>query len=121
GLFLSMVGQDVITGQARFTLGIPQLSDGFGVVVVAMGIFGLGEVFANLETLAARKVATAPVNSLMPSREDWRRSVGPMIRGSGIGFLIGLLPGGGATLASFISYAVEKKVSKHPEAFGDGA
>lgn len=121
GLMLSMVGQDVITGQSRFTLGIPELTDGFGVVVVAMGIFGLGEVFDNLEKLRTRETQAVPVGSLMPTREDLRRSVAPIARGSVLGFLIGLLPGGGATLASFISYGVEKKFSKHPEEFGDGA
>jgi putative tricarboxylic transport membrane protein len=121
GLLLSMVGQDVITGQPRFTLGIPELTDGFGVVVVAMGIFGLGEVFENVEKFRTRSMQAVPVGSLMPTREDWKRSAMPIARGSVLGFLIGLLPGGGATLASFISYGVEKKFTKHPEEFGNGA
>ena len=121
GLLLSMVGQDVITGQPRFTLGIPELTDGFGVVVVAMGIFGLGEVFENVEKFRTRSMQAVPVGSLMPTREDWKRSAMPIARGSVLGFLIGLLSGGGATLASFISYGVEKKFTKHPEEFGNGA
>jgi putative tricarboxylic transport membrane protein len=97
GLALSFVGQDAVTGVPRFTFGMPELLDGISVVTVAMGLFGLGEVLHNLERLQA------------------------ILRGSGLGFLIGLLPGGGATLASFISYAVEKHVAKDPSRFGKGA
>ena len=97
GLLLAMVGQDVITGQPRFTFGIPELTDGFGVVVVAMGIFGLGEVLENVEKFRTRSMQAVPVGSLMPTKEDWKRSAMPIARGSVLGFLIGLLPGGGAT------------------------
>ena len=121
GLLLSTIGQDVITGQTRFTLNVPELTDGVGVVIIAMGVFGLGEVLANLEQLERRGVQAVPVRQLMPSGEEWRASGWPIARGSVVGFLIGLLPGGGATLASFVSYALEKRVSRTPERFGNGA
>ncbi|NVO14963.1 MAG: tripartite tricarboxylate transporter permease [Rhodoplanes sp.] len=121
GLLLSMVGQDVVTGEPRFTFGITELADGVGVVVIAMGMFGLGEIFYNLERLSQRSVQMVPIKQLMPSREDWKLCAGPIARGSVLGFLIGLLPGGGATLASFVSYGLEKRLSAHPERFGKGA
>jgi putative tricarboxylic transport membrane protein len=121
GLALSFVGQDAVTGVPRFTFGMPELLDGISVVTVAMGLFGLGEVLHNLERLQARTVDHVPIKNLLPTREDWRLSAAPILRGSGLGFLIGLLPGGGATLASFISYAVEKHVAKDPSRFGKGA
>src|SRR6185295_4014860 len=80
GLFFATIGQDVITGQPRFTLGIPELTDGVGVVIVAMGIFGMGEVLTNLERLAQRSVEPVPIRQLMPTREDWRASAGPIAR-----------------------------------------
>lgn len=121
GLFIATIGQDVITGEPRFTFGIPELTDGIGVVIVAMGIFGMGEVLTNLERLSHRSVEPVPIRHLFPTREDWRRSAGPIARGSVLGFLVGLLPGGGATLASFVSYALEKRISSTPERFGKGA
>lgn len=121
GLALSLVGQDTVTGQARFTFGMPELLDGISVVTVAMGLFGLGEVLHNLERLEARTVSHVPIKHLLPSRDDWRRSAVPIARGSVLGFLIGLLPGGGATLASFMSYAMEKHVAQDPSRFGKGA
>jgi putative tricarboxylic transport membrane protein len=121
GLLLSMIGQDVVTGEPRFTFGIPELNDGIGVVVIAMGIYGLGEILVNLERLSQRSVNMVPIKHLMPSRDDWKRSAGPIARGSVLGFLIGLLPGGGATLASFVSYSLEKRISSTPERFGKGA
>jgi putative tricarboxylic transport membrane protein len=121
GLGLATIGQDVVTGEPRFTLGIPELTDGVGVVVVAMGIFGMGEVLTNVEQLARRSVEPVPIEHLFPTREDWRLSAMPIARGSVLGFLVGLLPGGGATLASFASYAMEKRLSRTPERFGKGA
>lgn len=121
GLLLSTVGQDIITGEPRYTFGVPDLLDGFGIVVIAMGIFGLGEVLFNLEDLATRSVASVPVRNLLPDRQELRASVNPIARGTVLGFLIGLLPGGGATLASFVSYAVEKRVARDPSRFGNGA
>ena len=121
GLLLSTVGQDVITGQARYSFDIPELADGISIVTIAMGLFGMGEVLFNLEDLSRRNVQHIALRNLFPTRDDWRRSAMPVARGSVLGFLVGLLPGGGATLASFVSYALEKKVSKHPERFGHGA
>ncbi len=121
GFLLSMVGQDVVTGEPRYAFGVQELMDGISIVTISMGIFGLGEVFYNLERLSTRPVQKVPVRDLMPTREDWRRSSMPIARGSVVGFLVGLLPGGGATLASFVSYAMEKRLSKHPEEFGKGA
>jgi len=121
GLLLSTVGQDVITGQARYSFDIPELADGISIVTIAMGLFGMGEVLYNLEDLSRREVQHIALRHLFPNREDWRLSAMPIARGSVLGFLVGLLPGGGATLASFVSYALEKKLSRHPERFGHGA
>ncbi|MGJ3263280.1 MAG: tripartite tricarboxylate transporter permease [Salinarimonas sp.] len=121
GLLLSMVGQDVITGEVRYAFGVPQLVDGISIVTISMGIFGLGEVFFNLERLAHRSVQAVSVKQILPSRDDWKASAGPIARGSVLGFLVGLLPGGGATLASFVSYALEKRIAKDPSRFGKGA
>jgi putative tricarboxylic transport membrane protein len=121
GFLLSAVGQDVVTGEPRYTFGVPQLVDGISVVTISMGVFGLGEVFYNLERLSDQAVQAVPIRHLFPSRQDWRASTGPILRGSVLGFLIGLLPGGGATLASFMSYAVEKRVAADPSRFGRGA
>jgi putative tricarboxylic transport membrane protein len=103
GFLLSMVGQDVVTGEPRYAFGVQELMDGISIVTISMGIFGLGEVFYNLERLSTRPVQKVPVRDLMPTREDWRRSSMPIARGSVVGFLVGLLPGGGATLASGVS------------------
>jgi len=121
GLVLSAVGQDVVTGEPRYTFGISNLADGISIVTISMGIFGLGEVFYNLERLSQQNVQHVPVRNLLPTREDWRASAGPIARGSVLGFLVGLLPGGGATLASFVSYALEKRIAADPSRFGRGA
>jgi putative tricarboxylic transport membrane protein len=120
GLLLSYIGIDVITGQPRFTLDLVPLLDGVGLVPIAMGVFGISEVLINLEEVVRRQIFETKIKGLLPNREEWRRSGGPIIRGTILGFLLGILPGGGAAVASFISYAVEKKVSKHPEKFGTG-
>lgn len=121
GLLLSTVGQDVITGETRYAFDVPELVDGISIVTIAMGIFGMGEVLYNLEDLSRRPVQQVPLRELLPSREEWRRSTLPVARGSVLGFLVGLLPGGGATLASFVSYALEKKLARDPSRFGQGA
>jgi TctA family transporter len=121
GLALGLVGTDVNTGVARFSFGLPQLSDGIGFVVVAMGVFGLGEIIANLEHEATRSSSVTSVAGLLPTREHWQRILGPILRGTAIGSGLGVLPGGGALLASFASYSLEKKISRTPEAFGQGA
>jgi putative tricarboxylic transport membrane protein len=122
GLAMGMVGIEVTSGQLRFTFGAPSLFDGIDVVVAAIGLFAVSEVLFGLGNL---RRSTAPrlieAGSLMMTREEWRRSTMPWLRGSGLGFLVGVLPGAGATIATFISYAVERKVSRHPEKFGKGA
>jgi putative tricarboxylic transport membrane protein len=121
GLLLGLVGTDVNSGVLRFTFGIPELSDGIGFVVVAMGMFGTAEIISNLEQGEAREVFTATVKNLLPTKEDLRRSWAPVLRGTALGSLLGILPGGGALLASFGAYTLEKKISEHPEQFGKGA
>lgn len=121
GLMLSSVGQDAVTGSSRYTFDLPGLIDGIGIVVVAMGIFGFGEVLINVEQMSRRKINAVPVDKLMPTKEELKASAMPIARGSVLGFLIGLLPGGGATLASYVSYALEKRLSKDPSRFGKGA
>ena len=122
GLLLACVGIDAVTGTARFTYGEIYLLDGFGFIGVAVGLFAVAEVLINLEE-PAQEVYTRTklsIRALFPNLQDWKDSFGPIWRGSILGFFIGVLPGGGATIASFISYAVEKKMSKHPEKFGTG-
>lgn len=121
GMMLGMIGTDVNSGAARFTFGSPDLFDGLDFVVVATGIFGLGDILANLENERDREASAAPISSLFPTREDRRRMVAPILRGTGLGVLLGVLPGAGVLLASFSAYALEKKVSRHPEEFGRGA
>jgi TctA family transporter len=121
GLLLGLLGTDVNSGVLRFTFDIPELADGIGFVIVAMGIFGVTEIVANLEQGAKREVFLGKVKHLFPSKEDLRRSWGAILRGTALGSCLGILPGGGALLSSFASYTVEKKVSKHPEQFGKGA
>ncbi|HEX2215748.1 MAG TPA: tripartite tricarboxylate transporter permease, partial [Xanthobacteraceae bacterium] len=120
GLILGTVGLDPVLGAERFTFGILRLTDGLDFVVVAMGLFGIAEVLRNLEKPEHRAVLETSIKGLFPNLEDWRRSWGAVTRGSLIGFFIGVLPGGGATISSFVSYAVEKRVSKNPDQFGTG-
>jgi putative tricarboxylic transport membrane protein len=121
GIILSGVGMDTISGKYRFTFHIQSLLDGISVVPVAMGLFGIGEVLLNLETEIRRDILNTRVKNLFPTRKDWAESIGSIVRGSILGFFLGIIPGGGAVIASFASYAVEKKVSKHPDEFGKGA
>jgi len=121
GVMLGMIGTDVNSGAARFTFGTPNLLDGLDFVVVATGVFGLGDVIANLENEKSRSAGLAQVSSLFPTREDWKRMAAPILRGTGIGVLLGVLPGAGVLLASFSAYALEKKVSRHSAEFGKGA
>ena len=121
GLLLGLVGADTNTGQFRFTFGLPQLADGIGFVVVAMGLFGFSEIIINLERRAKREVVMAQIESLMPTREDFAASWKAVLRGTGIGALLGILPGGGAVLGSFAAYTLEKRIAKDPSRFGKGA
>ena len=121
GLIISAVGMDTISGQFRFTFGIDGLLDGIGVVPVAMGLFGISEVLLNLETEIKREILATRVKNLFPSLRDWALSIWAIVRGSLLGFFLGIIPGGGAVIASFASYAIEKRISKHPGEFGKGA
>lgn len=121
GLLLATVGRDGFTGAERFTFDNLSLADGLGFVPIAMGLFGLGEILYNLEERHRAAQAPAHVSNVWPSRNDLRRSAGAIGRGSLLGFLLGILPGGGATLSSLAAYAVEKRRAKDPDRFGKGA
>jgi TctA family transporter len=121
GLLLGLVGTDVNSGVERYAFGIPELTDGVGVVSVAMGLFGFAEIITNLENVETREVLTSKVGGLWVSKEQFKQAWPAVLRGTGLGSVLGLLPGGGAMLASFASYAVEKKIAKDPSRFGNGA
>ena len=121
GLLLGSIGTDIYTGSMRFTLGLPELADGVNFVSIAVGVFGVSEILRNLEDERTREMVIQKITSLMPSRQDIRDSVGPVLRGTAVGSFLGILPGGGATLSSFASYTIERKISKTPHKFGKGA
>lgn len=120
GLLLGMVGTDRATGDARLTFGAIELFDGIDFIVIAIGLFGFSEIIANLERTGSDGVKLARLTRLWPTRQDFRDAWGPVLRGTGLGTVLGLLPGGGATLSSFSAYSMEKKLSRHPERFGTG-
>ena len=120
GISLSQIGIDSVTGRTRFTFGILDLQDGLGLVPVVMGLFGVAEVLENLEESLNIEVFKTKIKNLLPNLKDWAESIGAIIRGSFLGFFLGILPGGGAIMSTFVSYALEKKLSKHPEKFGTG-
>ncbi len=121
GLLLGLIGADVNSGMQRYTFGIPELVDGIGFVVVAMGMFGLAEIIRNLEHEEGRAVIVTTITNLMPTKEDWKRMVAPILRGTAIGSAVGILPGSGSILGAFAAYSLEKKVSKNSAEFGKGA
>jgi putative tricarboxylic transport membrane protein len=122
GLMLSMMGSDLETGAGRMTFDIPELADGIGFANVAMGVFGFAEIIRNLELPpGGRDILKTKISGLMPSRQDLIDSSGAIARGTIIGSMVGILPGGGSIIASFAAYSFEKKLSKHPERFGRGA
>lgn len=121
GLLLGTVGTDVNSGIARYTLNQLSLLDGLDFVCIAMGIFGVAEIIRNLEENNGDEHGTAKLTRLWPERKDFRRMWPAILRGTGVGSLLGILPGAGATLASFSAYSLEKKLSRHPEQFGQGA
>jgi len=122
GLLLGTVGTDVNSGQARFDFGVPELMDGINLVALAMGVFGISEVISGINQKREGQVKEKiNMRTMTPTKDDVKRSIFPMLRGTGIGSFFGALPGTGASIASFMSYAVEKKVSKTPERFGHGA
>jgi putative tricarboxylic transport membrane protein len=121
GLLFGVVGTDVNAGSQRYTFGIPELADGIGFVVVAMGMFGVGEIIANLQDEGRRDLASSRISGLMPTREDMRRMAAPILRGTALGSMLGILPGGGPALAAFGAYAIEKRFSRNKELIGKGA
>ena len=121
GLLLGLVGTDVNSGAARFAFGVPELIDGLGIVSVAMGLFGFAEILTNLESTEKRELITAKIGGLWLTKQQFKEAWPAVLRGTGIGSILGLLPGGGAMLASFGSYALEKKLAKDPNRFGKGA
>ncbi|MDP4908719.1 MAG: tripartite tricarboxylate transporter permease [Burkholderiaceae bacterium] len=121
GVVLGLIGLDSITGMPRFTADMPELLDGIGIAPLAMGLFGVSEILLNIERQIKRSVVVKRVKNLLPNLQDWKDSAAPMARGTAIGYLVGILPGGGTVLSSFLSYGVEKRLSKEPEKFGKGA
>jgi putative tricarboxylic transport membrane protein len=121
GLILGLVGLDSINGAPRLTFDRMELVDGVGLVPIVMGLFGIAEILINLEQKIARDLVTARIEGLLPTRKDWAESGWPLARGSALGFVLGILPGGGAVIASFLAYALEKRLSRTPEQFGKGA
>jgi len=121
GLLLGIIGTDVNSGMARYSFGIPELTDGIGFIVIAVGVFAVGEIVSNLGETEERKVFTSKISGLMPTKEDLKTSFWPIVRGTSIGAFFGVLPGTGPAIASFSSYMVEKKMAKDPSRFGKGA
>src|SRR5437588_373633 len=121
GLLLSAVGSDIETGQSRMAFDIPELADGIGFVVVAMGVFGYAEIMRNLETTESRDIVQGKITGLMPTMKDLKDSAGAIGRGTILGSILGILPGGGAVIASFAAYTLEKKIAKDPSRFRRGA
>ncbi|HEY7557327.1 MAG TPA: tripartite tricarboxylate transporter permease [Candidatus Binatia bacterium] len=121
GLLFGLIGSDVTSGVQRFTFGIPEMADGIGFVTVAMGMFGLSEIIRNLENETERSVVIAKISNLMPTRDEWKRIIPPILRGTAIGSAVGILPGSGSILGSFAAYSIEKKISKNASQFGKGA
>lgn len=119
GLFLGTIGIDALSGAERFTYGILALTDGIGLVPIFMGMFGIAEVLSMMEKPVEQQILARP-KGILPTRQDWKDSAGAIARGSVIGFFLGVLPGGGCTLASIAAYVAEKRFSKHPEKFGTG-
>ncbi len=120
GILVGSIGTDSVSGSSRFTFGLTELMDGVGLVPVVMGLFGISEMLLNLETKIDRSVVKTRVEGILPNVQDWIAAKWSIVRGTVIGFFLGILPGGGAILSSFVSYAIEKKCSRTPEKFGTG-
>ena len=121
GLLLGMIGIDNMTGHFRYSFDLAELGDGIGIVPVAVGLFGLGEILATPSADAVKDIISPKLRELLPTRKEWRESAMPITRGTLLGFFIGIIPGSAHIISSFLSYALEKRVSKHPEEFGKGA
>jgi len=121
GLMLGMIGIDVMSGYTRFSFDIVELGDGVGIVPVAVGLFGVSEILLSADGVAGPKVQQPKLRDLIPSRDELMLSVGPIARGSLLGFMIGIIPGSAHIISSFVSYGIERRISRHPERFGNGA
>jgi putative tricarboxylic transport membrane protein len=121
GLLLGMVGMDTMTGLFRFEYGLSELGDGIGIVPVAVGLFGISEILISASNSGGTVVRAPRLRELLPHWDEWRASAGPIGRGTVLGFFIGIIPGPGHVISSFVSYSVERRLSKHPERFGQGA
>lgn len=121
GFLLAAIGIDVVNGQNRFTFDSVQLTAGIELLAVVIGLFGVSEILANVEQMARNTLLADRIRGLWPTVADWRASWKPILRGSGLGFLLGLVPGGGPVTASFMSYAVERRIARDPQRFGQGA
>src|SRR6266511_3617444 len=121
GLLLGMIGIDQMSGFFRFSYGVVELGDGLGVVPIAVGLFGIAEVLATAGQEVPPQVLKPKLRELLPSRREWRDSAMPIGRGTVLGFLIGIIPGSAHIISSFVSYAVERRLIRHPEEFGEGA
>jgi putative tricarboxylic transport membrane protein len=121
GLMLGCIGIDPLSGHFRYSFDIPELGDGIGIVPVAVGLFGLGEILATPSHKVSSEIIRPKLRELWPSREEWRQAAAPIGRGTVLGFIVGIIPGSAHIISSFLSYALEKKVSKNPEEFGKGA
>jgi putative tricarboxylic transport membrane protein len=121
GLLLSTVGTDLDTGEERLTFGLPELADGIDFAVLAMGLFGFAEILKNLDSPEEADIVRGVIGRLLPSKDDFKQALGPMLRGTALGAILGILPGNGAVLGPFASYALEKKLAKDPSRFGRGA
>ena len=121
GLLLGMVGMDTMTGLFRFDYGLSELGDGIGIVPVAVGLFGISEILLSAGRATEVEIRAPRLRELLPNRQEWQRSAGPIGRGTLLGFLIGIIPGPGHIISSFVSYSVERRLSRHPERFGQGA
>src|SRR5882672_11246536 len=121
GLLLGCIGIDVMSGHFRYSFDIKELGDGIGIVPVAVGLFGLGEILSTPSKTVTQKVVSPRLRELLPNRTEWRQSAAPIARGSVLGFFVGIVPGSAHIIASFLSYAVEKRISRTPEEFGKGA
>ena len=121
GLLLGCIGIDTMSGHFRYAFDLKELGDGIGIVPVAVGLFGLGEILSTVVKGAPVKIATPRFSELMPTRQEWREAAAPILRGSGLGFLVGIVPGSAHVISSFLSYGLERRLSRHPEDFGKGA
>jgi len=121
GIMLGMIGIDNMTGHFRYSFDLNELGDGIGIVPVAVGLFGLGEILSTPSINVTGEVIAPKFRDLLPSRQEWKEAAFPIARGSLLGFIVGIIPGSAHVISSFLSYALEKKVSRHPEQFGKGA